>query len=189
VPRTNNRPALVSRSSASRSCGSGRSVVDARRTCPNSRPIAAPVCATSLAAGPSRSSRAIREACKVGGTENAGCGAEDSAAGACCDRASAAFPRDQRQCGRPALREDNCGLEAVASPAPKGNPEMSDQIIGAVVARGRHADACRVHPMVRHKRATRLSRGSPLATRANRISTSRGKPAGRLSHTRRQRRS
>ena len=33
----------------------------------NSRPIAAPICATSLA-GPSRSSRAIREACRLAGT-------------------------------------------------------------------------------------------------------------------------
>ena len=30
--------------------------------------MAAPICATSLAAGPSRSSRAISEACSVAGT-------------------------------------------------------------------------------------------------------------------------
>ena len=54
--------------------------MDASSPYPNSRPIAAPVCATSLAAGPSRSSRAISEACKVAGTDNAGCGTADSAA-------------------------------------------------------------------------------------------------------------
>ena len=45
----------------------------ARRACENSRPIAAPICATSLA-GPSRSSRAINEACKLAGTARAGDG-------------------------------------------------------------------------------------------------------------------
>ena len=39
----------------------------------NSRPIAAPVCATSLA-GPSRSSRAISEACRLAGTASTGDG-------------------------------------------------------------------------------------------------------------------
>ena len=37
--------------------------------CENSRPIAAPICATSLA-GPSRSSRAMSEACRLAGTAN-----------------------------------------------------------------------------------------------------------------------
>ena len=39
--------------------------------CANSRPIVAPICATSLA-GPSRSSRAIRGACRLAGTASVG---------------------------------------------------------------------------------------------------------------------
>jgi hypothetical protein len=46
---------------------------DASRACENSRPIADPICATSLA-GPSRSRRAISEACKLAGTAKAGDG-------------------------------------------------------------------------------------------------------------------
>ena len=49
APRTNTRPAIVSRSSASRSFGSARSVTDAINSKPNSRPIAAPVWAICLA--------------------------------------------------------------------------------------------------------------------------------------------
>jgi hypothetical protein len=41
--------------------------------CENSRPIAAPTCATSLA-GPSRSRRAISDACRLGGTAGVGDG-------------------------------------------------------------------------------------------------------------------
>ena len=40
----------------------------------NSRPITAPICATSLTAEPSRSSRAISEACSVAGTRERGRG-------------------------------------------------------------------------------------------------------------------
>ena len=40
---------------------------EASSACENVRPIAAPICATSLA-GPSRSSRAISDACKLAGT-------------------------------------------------------------------------------------------------------------------------
>jgi hypothetical protein len=39
-------------------------------------------------------------------------------------------------------------LEAAASPAPKANPNMSDQIIDAVMAQGIQADAVRLHPLV-----------------------------------------
>ena len=39
----------------------------AKTVCENSRPMAAPICATSFA-GPSRSSRAISEACRLAGT-------------------------------------------------------------------------------------------------------------------------
>ena len=50
-------------------------------SCENSRPITAPICATSLA-GPSRSSRAISEACKLAGTATAGDGAIEIACAA-----------------------------------------------------------------------------------------------------------
>jgi hypothetical protein len=39
-------------------------------------------------------------------------------------------------------------LETVASPVPKANPDMSDQIIDALMARSIHADATRTHPLV-----------------------------------------
>ena len=46
---------------------------EANKACEKFRPIAAPICATSLA-GPSRSSRAISDACKVAGTAKSGDG-------------------------------------------------------------------------------------------------------------------
>src|SRR5271154_2156114 len=52
---------------------SGLRTTAASRACENSRPIAAPICATSLA-GPSRSSRAISEACSLAGTASIGDG-------------------------------------------------------------------------------------------------------------------
>ena len=61
------------RSSADWSSASGLRTTAASRAWENSRPIAAPICATSLA-GPSRSSRAISEACKLAGTARAGDG-------------------------------------------------------------------------------------------------------------------
>ena len=69
----------MSRSSARRSSASGLRATAASRACENSRPITAPICATSLA-GPSRSSRAISDACKLAGTASAGDG---TAAAAC----------------------------------------------------------------------------------------------------------
>jgi hypothetical protein len=46
------------------------------------------------------------------------------------------------------LREYDRELEAVASPAPEANSNMSDQIIDALMARSIHADAARTHPLV-----------------------------------------
>jgi hypothetical protein len=46
------------------------------------------------------------------------------------------------------LRQDDRELEAVASPAPEANPDMSDQIIDAVMTRAIHADTARTHPLV-----------------------------------------
>jgi hypothetical protein len=39
-------------------------------------------------------------------------------------------------------------MEAVASLAPEANPNMSDQIIDALMACAVHADAARTHPLV-----------------------------------------
>src|ERR1700732_1454031 len=58
------------RSSADPSSASGCPTPAASRAWEKSRPIAAPICATSLV-GPSRSSRAISEACKLAGTARA----------------------------------------------------------------------------------------------------------------------
>ena len=63
----------MSRSSADPSSASGLRTTAASRAWENSRPIAAPICATSLAV-PSRSSRAISDACKLAGTARAGDG-------------------------------------------------------------------------------------------------------------------
>jgi hypothetical protein len=63
----------MSRSSADPRSTSVPRTTETSRSCENSRPIAAPICATSLAA-PSRSSRAISEACKLAGTFKAGDG-------------------------------------------------------------------------------------------------------------------
>ena len=55
------------RSRADWSSSSGLPTTADRRGYENSRPITAPICATSLA-GPSRSRRAINEACRLAGT-------------------------------------------------------------------------------------------------------------------------
>src|SRR5262244_3103992 len=58
MPCRKSKPAAMRRSSADSSSPSGLRTTAASRACENSRPIAAPICASSLA-GPSRSSRAI----------------------------------------------------------------------------------------------------------------------------------
>ena len=58
------------RSSADANSASGLPATAPKSACENSRPIAAPTCATSFAE-PSRSSRAISEACKLAGTARA----------------------------------------------------------------------------------------------------------------------
>ena len=68
------------RSSADANSASGLCTTAASSAWENSRPIAAPICATSLA-GPSRSSRAISDACKLAGTARVGDG---MAATVCC---------------------------------------------------------------------------------------------------------
>src|SRR5262245_4423731 len=68
------KPARMRRSSVVRSSASGLRTTAASRGWVNSRPIAAPICASSLAGPPSRSSRAMSEACRLGGTPSAGDG-------------------------------------------------------------------------------------------------------------------
>ena len=46
------------------------------------------------------------------------------------------------------MREDDRELETVASPAPEASPDMSDQIIDALMTCAIHADAARTHPLV-----------------------------------------
>jgi hypothetical protein len=50
------------------------------------------------------------------------------------------------------LRQDDRKLEAVASPAPEANSDMSDQNIDALMTLAMalviHADAARTHPLV-----------------------------------------
>src|SRR5271168_5268741 len=75
------------RSSAAASAGSSRPVTRARSAWENSRPIAAPICATLLA-DPSRSSRDISEAWRLAGTGNAG-EAADAGLGAAAPSSSA----------------------------------------------------------------------------------------------------
>jgi hypothetical protein len=67
MPCRNNKPAAMRRSSTDPSFASGWRTNAASKACENSRPMAAPICATSFA-GPSRSSRAISEACRLAGT-------------------------------------------------------------------------------------------------------------------------
>jgi hypothetical protein len=86
--------AATMRSSAARSSASGLSTTAANSACENSRPIAAPICVNSLAGAPSRSSRAIREACKVAGTATAAEGiiaAQIDECGPLADEKSAPF--------------------------------------------------------------------------------------------------
>ena len=78
--------------------------MDASNPYPNSRPIAAPVCATSLAAGPSRSSRAISEACKVAGTDSPGCGTDGQGQATCVPHSSTALVSSSTNSGTPSVR-------------------------------------------------------------------------------------
>ena len=73
TPCRNNRPAAIRRSSPLSSARCDFRATAASRACENSRPITAPICAISLA-DPSRSSRAISEACRLAGTATAGDG-------------------------------------------------------------------------------------------------------------------
>ena len=65
------------RSKAASNSASGWRTTEASRAWENWRPIAAPICATSLA-GPSRSSRAISDACRLAGTAGTGGGTAPS---------------------------------------------------------------------------------------------------------------
>ena len=93
------------RSSADPSSASGLRTTAASRACENSRPIAAPICATSLA-GPSRSSRAISEACRLAGTARAGDGTAAAVrrASPSLSASSTAFVISSTNSGMPSVR-------------------------------------------------------------------------------------
>ena len=93
------------RSSADPNSASGLRATDASRACENSRPIAAPICATSLA-GPSRSSRAISDACKLAGTARAGDGTAATVrrAAPSLSASSTAFVISSTNSGMPSVR-------------------------------------------------------------------------------------
>ena len=63
------KPASTSATVAASSFGRFCAADAASNSKENCRPIAAPICATSFASGPSRSRRARSEVCKVGGTD------------------------------------------------------------------------------------------------------------------------
>ena len=77
----------------------------ANRGWENSRPIAAPICATSLA-GPSRSSRAISDACRLAGTASDGDGTAATARSAAPSpsASSTAFVISSTNSGMPSVR-------------------------------------------------------------------------------------
>ncbi len=93
------------RSSAEPSSASGLRATAASSACENSRPIAAPICATSLA-GPSRSSRAISDACKLAGTARAGDGTAATVrrAAPSLSASSTAFVISSTNSGMPSVR-------------------------------------------------------------------------------------
>jgi len=94
------------RSNANLSSASGWFTTEASKACENSRPIAAAICATSLAGLPRRSSRAISEACKLAGTASAGDGIAATARSAAVSlsASSTALVISSRNKGIPSVR-------------------------------------------------------------------------------------
>src|SRR5260370_1413411 len=120
----------MSRSSAALKRSSLRNATEAKRACENSRPIAAPICATSLA-GPSRSSRAISDACKLCGTANAGAGtlATVRRAAPSLSASSTAFVISSTNNGMPSVRST---ISAVTSDGkPPVNPTRPQDYPGS----------------------------------------------------------
>jgi hypothetical protein len=78
-PPSEQQPAAMRRSNSDLSSAPGWRTTEASKACENSRPIAAAICASSLAEPPSRSSRAMSEACRLAGTASAGDGTAASA--------------------------------------------------------------------------------------------------------------
>jgi hypothetical protein len=88
----------------------------------NSRPSTAPICAISLAAGPSRSSRAISEACNVAGTDRAACDVVPSTAttrSPCAALSSTALVSSSTNSGTPSVRSTiSATISAVSAALP-----------------------------------------------------------------------
>jgi hypothetical protein len=104
------------RSSADPNSASGLRTTDASRAWENCRPIADPICASSLA-GPSRSRRAISEACKLAGTARAA----DGTAAAMCraspspSASSTAFVISSTNSGMPSVRSTISAITSAGS--------------------------------------------------------------------------
>ena len=83
----------------------------------NSRPMAAPICATSFAA-PSRSSRAINEACRLAGTTKHGDGivATSARARLRSSASNTAFVISSTNSGMPSVRSTMSCLILSAAP-------------------------------------------------------------------------
>ena len=73
-PPWKSKPAAMRRSNADLSSAFGLRTTEASKAWENSRSIAAAICVSSLAGPPSRSSRAMSEACRLAGTASAGDG-------------------------------------------------------------------------------------------------------------------
>ena len=105
MPCLNSNPAWTRRSSADPSFVSFSVATEANSACENLRPITAPICAISLA-GPSRSSRAISDACKLAGTAivAAGTAASVRRAAPSLSDSSTAFVISSTNRGMPSVR-------------------------------------------------------------------------------------
>ena len=141
------------------SSASGSRTTAASRACENSRPIAAPICATSFA-GPSRSSRAISEACRLAGTASAGDGTA-----AAVRRASPSLSASKHRFGH-FLHEQRNAVGALDDVLPSRQPEVACSRRGVSIM---VADFALSKPVEREGRDMRLAR-----------STARRTPVGKL---------
>jgi len=116
-PCRNSRPAAMRRSSSDPSSASDLRTTEASKACENSRPIAAPTCAASLA-GPSRSSRAISDACRLSGIARAGDGTAATVRRAAPSLSASitAFVISSTNSGMPSVRSTIPAITSAGSP-------------------------------------------------------------------------
>ena len=91
------------RSSAEANSASGLLTTADRSACENSRPMTAPICATSFA-GRSRSSRAMSDACKLAGTAGDGTAAAVHCAAPSLPASNTALVISSTKSGMPSVR-------------------------------------------------------------------------------------